>query len=274
MVRFPAVAGHFYPGDETSLMAEIVKCFESPLGPGGSGAPKSFNKRTIYGGLSPHAGYIYSGPVAAHLYRKLWEQEPPSTVIILAPNHTGFGATVAVSPEDFQTPLGIVKADEELIDQLLGDPITVDSSAHAHEHSIEVQLPFMQYLGWDIKIVPICMALQDYDTAVQVGKRINEAIAKRDDVLVIASSDMSHYVPEKIARDVDGLAIEQILSLDTRGLHKTVVSNNISMCGLAPVIGMMEAVKGSKATLLKYGTSGDVHPMRDVVGYAAVSIEK
>lgn len=274
LVRRPAVAGHFYAGNSDGLNAEIARCFESPLGPGSSKTPGSVGERTIYGALSPHAGFMFSGPVAAHLYRKLWEQKPPASVVIIGPNHTGMGAGVAITSDDFQTPLGVVKSDEELFEKLTGDMIISDSSAHMYEHSIEVQIPFMQYLGWDIRIVPIAMAVRDYVTAVQVGKKIGEAIADRDDVLVIASSDMSHYIPEEDAKMLDGMALDKLISLDSHGLYDIVTLNNITMCGLAPTISMMEAVRGSKAVLLKYATSGDVQPMRDVVGYAAVAIEK
>lgn len=273
-LRKPAVAGHFYSGSRETLMAEVRRCFESPMGPGSSEPPQSVGKRTIFGALSPHAGYVFSGPVAAHVYRKLWEQKPPATVIILGPNHTGMGAGVAVATEDFETPFGVVEIDQELVKSLADDTIMPDMTAHAHEHSIEVQLPFMQYMGWSSKIVPISMALVDYDLAAIVGKKLRDAISDRDDVLVVASSDMSHYVPQKIAEELDGKAIDKMLKLDSRGLYNVVISKNITMCGLGPTISMIEAVRGSKATLLKYATSGDIQPMREVVGYAAVSIEK
>lgn len=277
LIRKPAVAGHFYSNDKEALNAEIMKCFMSPLGPGDHEPPKSVADRSIFGALSPHAGYTFSGPVAAHLYRKLWNQKPPGTVVILGPNHTGIGAGVSVSDNDFETPLGVVRADRELISEISGDTIMLDHSAHMYEHSIEVQMPFMQYIGWEVKIVPICMALQDLDTAVRVGNEIGEAISGRDDILVISSSDMSHYVPERQAKEHDQMAIDRILSLDSKALYETVISKNITMCGVGPTISMIEAAKASgasRAELLKYATSGDVHPMREVVGYASISLEK
>ncbi|HDP96488.1 MAG TPA: AmmeMemoRadiSam system protein B [Euryarchaeota archaeon] len=276
-MRRPAVAGHFYSGEKEALRAEIMRCFKSTLGPGDHTPPKTVKKRTILGALSPHAGYAYSGPVAAHLYRELWNQKPPATVIIIGPNHTGMGAGVSVSDDDFETPFGVVKADRELISEISGDTIMLDQAAHMFEHSIEVQIPFMQYLGWDVKMVPICMATQDLDTAIRVGTEIGEAISDRDDVLVISSSDMSHYVPEKTAKEHDRLAIDRILNLDSKALYETVISKNITMCGVGPTISMMEATKSSgvsKAKLLKYATSGDIQPMREVVGYASISLEK
>lgn len=274
MVRLPAVAGRFYSGEAHALRAEITGCFKSPIGPGSSAAPAGKADMNIIGAVSPHAGYMFSGPVAAHLFMKLWAQEPPTTVIILGPNHTGYGAGVAISDEDFETPLGTAKNDSSLVSELASDLIVRDPSAHAYEHSLEVQIPFMQYIGWDAKIVPICIGTNDYETLAEVGERIHDCIARRDDVLVLASSDMSHYVPAKVAKALDQKAIDCILALDPECLYQTVLSNNISMCGAGPVVCMLKAVMGSKAKLLKYATSGDVQPMHEVVGYAAISVER
>ena len=273
LVRRPAVAGQFYERDAGRLTSEITRCFKSPLGPGSADPPKSIGKRTILGAMAPHAGYMFSGPVAAHLYRRLWGQQPPATVVIIGPNHTGYGAGAAVTAEDFQTPLGVAEIDQKLISDLVDDLIINDASAHAYEHSLEVQVPFLQYIGWKSRIVPICLALHDYESLIDVGKKLREAIGERDDVLVLASSDMSHYVSAKVAKELDGKAIDCILALDSKRLYQTILSKNITMCGFGPVISMIEAVKGSKATLLKYATSGDVQPMQDVVGYASITIE-
>lgn len=274
MVRRPAVAGQFYSSEKTRLSQEIKRCFESPIGPGSSVPPASIGKRSIVGAVSPHAGYVFSGPVAAHLYRALWAQRAPKTVMILGPNHTGYGAGVAVTSDDFQTPFGIVKADGSIIAELVDDLIMDDSNAHAFEHSIEVQIPFMQYIGWEPLIVPICIGVQDYEVLVAVAKKIGEAIEGRDDILMISSSDMSHYVPAKKAKELDAKAIDCVLGMDSRRLYDTVMANNITMCGFAPTIVMMEVLRGSKAKLLKYATSGDVQPMQDVVGYASIALEK
>jgi len=274
LVRHPAVAGQFYSADKNRLTAEIKKCFESPIGPGSSEPPKTISKRSILGAVSPHAGYVFSGPVAAHLYSKMWAQEPPKTVVILGPNHTGYGAGVAVTSEAFETPLGTMEVDGELIGNLVDDLIVDDTEAHALEHSLEVQIPFMQYIGWNPLIVPLCIGTQDYDTLISVGDKLKEAISGRKDVLLIASSDMSHYVPAKVALKLDMRAIECIIAMDPKRLYETILSNNITMCGFAPTIIMMEALKGSKAELLKYATSGDVRPMDEVVGYASIALER
>jgi len=273
-VRRPAVAGQFYSEDKGRLISEIKSCFESPIGPGDSAPPVSKKRRSTVGAVSPHAGYVFSGPVAAHLYRKLWAQEPPKTVVIMGPNHTGFGAGVAITSEAFQTPLGTVKTDGELIGDLVGDLIIDDSEAHAYEHSLEVQIPFMQYIGWNPLIVPICIGAQDFETLTAVGEKLRKTIAGRDDVLIIASSDMSHYVPPKVAKELDMKAIECILAMDPRRLYETIITKNITMCGFAPTVVMIDALKGSKAELLKYATSGDVRPMGEVVGYASISLDR
>jgi hypothetical protein len=148
-----------------------------------------------------------------------------------------------------------------------------DDEAHRGEHSIEVQLPFLQYLSSDIRFVPICMGFQDYESAVSVGKTIRDAI-KDKDVIVIASTDMSHYVTKDTAKRKDGMALEAIRAMDPKRLFEVVRDEDISMCGYGPVMATLTACAGGKATVLKYATSGDVQPMRDVVGYASAVIEK
>ena len=231
-------------------------------------------ERSTFGAVSPHAGYVFSGPVAAHLYKKLWAQDPPKTVVIMGPNHTGYGAGIAVTSESFQTPLGIVETDGDMIGELVDDLIVNDQEAHTYEHSLEVQIPFMQYIGWNPLIVPICIGVQDFGTLVSVGEKLRETISGRDDVLLIASSDMSHYVPATVAKNLDMKAIECILAMDPRRLYETILTRNITMCGFAPTIVMMEALKGSRAKLLKYATSGDIRPMDEVVGYASISLDR
>lgn len=273
-MRYPAVAGQFYAGDRDELKEEIEKCFRSPLGPGEVPRPEK-RTRKIIGAVVPHAGYMFSGPVAAHLYGALAKDGIPPAVVILGPNHTGRGSGVALATEDFFTPLGEVPADRELAKELQQDLIDNDLTAHEFEHSIEVQLPFLQFLGGQFKFVPICMALQDYDAATSVGRIIARALKGRDAV-VLASTDFSHYVAPAVAKKKDGMAIEQITNLDPKGLYEKVMDENISMCGYGPVMAMLTATKerASRAELLKYATSGDVRPMRDVVGYAAIRVER
>lgn len=272
-MRRPSVAGQFYAGDEESLRKQVETCFLGPLGPGKIPKANPLRQNRVLGGVSPHAGYVYSGMVAAHLYSRIAEDGFPQTFVILGPNHTGRGSGMAISTEDFETPFGVVKVDKDLAKALRKDIIDVDDEAHRYEHSIEVQLPFLQYFKTSFKFVPICMGFQDYDSAISVGKTIRDAI-KGKDVVVIASTDMSHYVAKDVARKKDGMALDAIKAMDSKGLFKTVEDQDISMCGYGPVIATMTACAGGKATLLKYATSGDVTPMREVVGYSAVVIEK
>lgn len=271
-MRRPSVAGMFYAGEDRALKNQIEQCFLGPLGPGKLPKPGA-GKRSVLGGVSPHAGYMYSGMVAAHLYARLAEDGKPDAFVVLGPNHTGRGSGLAVTTEDFETPLGVVKVDKDLAKAIRKDLVDEDAEAHRAEHSIEVQLPFLQYLYPDVKFVPICMGFQDYEAATSVGKIIQDAI-KGKDVVVIASTDLSHYVTKETARKKDGLALDAIKAMDARALYDVVRDEDISMCGYGPVMATITACTGGKATVLKYATSGDVAPMREVVGYAAVVIEK
>ncbi len=268
MVREPAVAGQFYPGTKDGLRKSIEDCFKHELGPGEIPDERG-ESREIKGLVSPHAGYVYSGPVAAHGFKALYEDGIPETVIVIGPNHHGFGADIAISQEDFKTPSGVAQVDKDLVGRLRNDLIQVDERAHANEHSIEVQIPFIQYLSDDVKIVPICMLKQDLDTAKALGKHIRDAVADRD-VVIVASTDFSHYVLKETAKKKDGMAIDMITKNDAEGLYKTISEEHISMCGYGPVVAMMYGTDCSSAELLKYATSGDISSMRDVVGYASI----
>lgn len=271
-MRRPSVAGQFYEGDEQSLRSQIEECFTGPLGPGR--IPKfGERKRKILGGIAPHAGYMYSGMVAAHTYTRIVEDGFPRTFVIIGPNHTGRGSGIAVTNEDWETPLGIAKVDKELAKEIRRDLVDEDAEAHRFEHSVEVQLPFLQYFSNDFMFVPVCMGFQDLDSAVSVGKTIARAIRGKD-VVVIASTDMSHYVSPMLAKKKDGMALEAVQAMDAKALYEVVRDQDISMCGYGPVIATITACEGGKATLLKYATSGDVHPMAQVVGYASVVITK
>jgi AmmeMemoRadiSam system protein B len=271
MVRYPAVAGQFYAGKEASLRREVEACFNSPIGPGHLPKLES-GPRNIVGVVVPHAGLVYSGPVAAHVYAALAKDGFPETFVILGPNHNGIGAGVATTDEDFETPFGIVSIDREITSKLKG-VVDNDPVSHRFEHSIEVQLPFLQYIKRDIKIVPISMGFQDFETAVDTAKAVKKAIAGKD-VCIIASSDFSHYIPPEKARQLDAMVIEKILALDPKGMYSTVTSNDISMCGYGPVMTMLLICEGKQAKLLKYANSGDVHPMDTVVGYAGIIVTK
>ncbi|MFW5904186.1 MAG: AmmeMemoRadiSam system protein B [Candidatus Saliniplasma sp.] len=271
MVRKPAVAGQFYPGSKKSLMQKIKGCFLHDLGPGK--IPEDEGKlHNIKGIVAPHAGYEYSGPVAAHAYKEVYEDGKPDLFIIMGPNHRGIGASVSVTDQNFETPLGTATVDKEVIDQLVGGVIELNTTAHMGEHSLEVQLPFLQYLWDDIEMVPISFNIQDYRTAKEVGRKIKE-IAGDKETLIIASTDFSHYVLKETAEKKDKMAIDKIINNDPKGLFNTIQKENISMCGYGPVMAMMMGSGGTKGRLLKYATSGDIMAMREVVGYASLTFE-
>ncbi|MFO7618521.1 MAG: AmmeMemoRadiSam system protein B [Thermoplasmata archaeon] len=270
-MRYPSVAGQFYSGSPEALRKEIEDCFLHELGPGRIPKLNPKGKRRIRGMVSPHAGFMYSGPVAAHGFAALAEDGFPDVFVILGPNHHGVGSGVAVTAHDFETPLGVMKNDNGLADALRKGIIEDSMLAHRHEHSIEVQLPFIQYFSEEKSFVPISMMVQDHKSAAQVGQAIREAIGGRDAV-VIASTDFSHYVSPEQAKEQDTMAIDQILALNPKGLYDTVRKNRITMCGFGPVMSMLEAVQGSEAELLKYANSGDVRPMSEVVGYASIVV--
>ncbi len=269
-MRYPAVAGQFYEGTEDSLRRQIEGCFLHNLGPGE--IPKlQIGERRIKGAVVPHAGYMFSGPVAAHVCVAMAKDGFPETFIIIGPKHSPLGSPIAITTEEFSTPLGNVAIDMDLAEKLHTGVIDNDITAHRDEHSIEVQLPFLQYLRPDIKFVPLCIGHQTYKMAREVGEIISKAIEGKD-VVVMASTDFSHYVQKEVAEKKDMKAIEAIINLDAKSLYKTVDKYKISMCGYGPVMAMLEAVKGSEASLLKYSTSGDVMEMRDVVGYGAMVV--
>lgn len=275
MERKPAVAGSFYEKNKEELINEIKECFLK--GPGEIPQAKK-GKGKIKGVVVPHAGYIYSGYVAAYVYHAIAKDGFPDKFIIMGPNHYGYGSPVAIATKGaWLTPLGKVFIDESA-KKLAKGIISEDEIAHKYEHSIEVQIPFLQFLS-DFKFIPICFAIQDYETAREVGEMIYE-----EDALIIASSDFSHVSFSKFpskedieeVRKIDRIAIDEILRIDGKRLVEKVEENDISMCGYGAVAAMLEAVKrkGAKnARLLKYATSYDVEPGTYCVGYSAIVIE-
>jgi AmmeMemoRadiSam system protein B len=278
-VRRPYVAGSWYPGTAESLRREIERCFTHRLGYGRIPEVARDGLRLIIGLVSPHAGYMYSGPIASIGYGKLAEDGIPESVIMIGPNHTGLGSAVSVMAEGlWETPLGSVEIDTALAKAIVETSgiADVDDYAHRFEHSLEIQLPFLQYLyGSSFKIVPICMMLRDYDTARELGESIASSVAGRN-ILILASTDLTHYEPHKIAVEKDRLAMEAILKLDAELLLKRVEENDISMCGSGPVATMIVACRklgASRAELLGYATSGDITGDRSaVVGYASIAV--
>lgn len=276
-VREPVVAGQFYDREPDSLKRRIEWCFKHPLGPGRLPGERGEGFGEIISAQVPHAGYIYSGPAAAHVYYALSQQKSPDTIIILGPNHTGLGMPVALYAKgEWRTPLGVLRVDEDFSKMLLeSDIIQEDYLAHSGEHSIEVQLPFLQYIyGSDIRIVPIVMMDQRYETAKKVAEVIISAMNQYDKrVLVLASSDMTHYEPHEVAKEKDLGAIQFIENLDVEGFYRYIIKENLTMCGYGPVMVAMLVAKFFSGTglLLKYYTSGEIMGDKSwVVGYASI----
>jgi len=275
MLRKPVVAGQFYPSEGSSLAQQIETCFLSPRGPGELPAPQRTNDRPLEAGVVPHAGYEYSGAIAAHVYARIAALRPPRTVLVLGVDHHGRSRGASLSDRAWLTPLGPVEVDHELVQALSRAPIEVDEAAHAEEHSIEVQLPFLEYVLPKPRFVALEVGFGPFEFLEEVAGVVREAVRDRD-VLLLASTDFSHYVPARTAERLDRLAIDAILARDARALYDTVVRNDISMCGIAPTTVLLAATHGRplSARLLRWGHSGEVAPMRDVVGYAAITLER
>jgi AmmeMemoRadiSam system protein B len=280
-VRLPCQAGAFYEGTKESLKRQIEECFLHELGPGKLPEVNENGPRQVIGLVCPHAGYMFSGPVAAHAYSKLASDGKPDIVVLFGPNHTGYGSALAVMNEGFwRTPLGDVEIDGETADKIVRESRIVDinDSAHSYEHSIEVQLPFLQYLyGSHFKFVPICFLMQDLTSAREVGQAVAKVLAGKNAV-VIASSDMTHYERQEKASKNDRMALEAVEAMDEARFYSNIEKHNISACGYGPIVALIAAAKvmGAKeAKLLCYKTSGDVvGDYSSVVGYAAVCFTK
>jgi AmmeMemoRadiSam system protein B len=275
-IRKPAVAGMFYSDTARELEEQLEWCYKHELGPGAIPRVNSKGPREIVAIVAPHAGYYYSGPVAAHAYKELADDGIFDTVVILGPNHTGYGYPVSLWVGDgWDTPLGEIEINEKLAQRLLGQVIKADETAHVHEHSIEVQLPWLQHLYKKVKIVPITMLAQDIKTARMVGKAISQA---GDDLIIIASSDFTHYEPHSVAMEQDSSVIEAIVALDEEELYKRCESLNCTMCGYGPVASAIVAakeMKADRASLLQYATSGDTSgDFSRVVGYGSIVIRR
>jgi len=277
-VRYPVVAGQFYAGTKSALLKQIEWCYAHHYGPGKIPQAQAGPRRVV-GLVSPHAGYMYSGPVAAHGFSLIAQDGMPSSIVMVGPNHTGIGSGVSIMVSGkWRTPLGDVEIDKQLASSIKqsSDIIDEDVAAHTGEHSLEVQLPFLQHLFGDkFKIVPICMMIQDEETSEEIGRAIAKAATKKD-VAVIASTDFTHYEPQQSAAVKNGKALDEILALDWRGLMRTVEDENISMCGYGAVSAMLKAARelgAKRAKLLKYATSGETAaPMPQVVGYGSIAV--
>lgn len=267
-VRKPVVAGKFYP----SSPQELKKLVASMIDP-------DAKKSEAIACVIPHAGYIYSGSVAAKTLSRINIKD---TVILMGPNHTGYGPPFSLMPQGrWETPMGETEIDSELAGSLLkaSKLLKEDYLAHAYEHSLEVELPFLQYFKSGVKIVPIVLSSDSLEELREIGEGIASAVKRspeKDSIMLAASSDMTHYEPQRQAEKKDRQAIEAILELDEEKLMQRIKKLDISMCGYAPVIAMLKAAKllgAKKAELIKYQTSADTTAdSESVVGYAGIAI--
>ncbi|HEX7153230.1 MAG TPA: AmmeMemoRadiSam system protein B [Thermoanaerobaculia bacterium] len=266
--RLPAVAGSFYEGTPERLRAQVERCFvANPPQP----------KQPFRAAVVPHAGLMYSGHVAAALYDSV---ELPRRFIILCPNHTGAGHFAAINRAGaWRTPFGDAAIDTPLADALMQRTklLAEDARAHAREHSLEVQLPFLQQrLGSDFTFVPICLGAHRYEVAEEIGTAIAEVVRNEPDVAILASSDLNHYEDQQTTLRKDQMAIDEVLKLNPRELWRVVREHDISMCGFIPTTTMLvaaNALGAESARLVKHATSGDINgDYSHVVGYAAVVV--
>jgi hypothetical protein len=271
ILRHPAVAGRFYPGDPDNLRTEVQEYLSQSI---------SVNTKPIQaiGCIVPHAGYMYSGHVAGAVFARI---AIPPLCVVLCPNHTGMGKALAIMSEGaWETPLGEIPIDTgfaQTLQQRL-PALQSDAAAHRAEHAVEVELPFLQLRQPELRIVPIALRTGQFELLEQLGLALADAVRRQNEpVLIVASSDMNHYESDVVTRAKDHRAIERILTLDALGLFEVVTQQKISMCGFGPAVAMLTAARqlGAKsAELAKYATSGDVSGDREmVVGYAGVVVQ-
>ena len=273
-IRTPAVSGTFYPENEKKLKNLIHECFMHPIGPGKTSPTDSDEK--IYGVICPHAGFVYSGPVACHSFYSI-SASTSNLAIIVGPNHYGIGQNVAAMIDvSWKTPLGLVEVDSDSVLELREylNILEIDSFSHSKEHSIEVQIPMLQEVFSDkMKILPISLINQEHKTATLVGSAIAK-IAQKKDALLIGSSDFTHYEENGFAHRQDLALIDPILKLDVDEFYKILYERKVTACGFGAIASIMTACKELGATqgkLLKYATSGDVSGDKSsVVGYASI----
>jgi hypothetical protein len=259
------------------LLKQLENCFLHELGP--KKKPVSSETCNLLGGIVPHASYIFSGPSAAHFYELLARAKKTKTIILIGPNHTGRGPPISIYPDGkWLSPLGSIEIDAKLAKEIRkkSDAISLERTAHQYEHSLEVQLPFLQYIMNDFKIVPVCMMFHDIHSCDELAYSIVETVEDlKCDVLVLATSDFSHYVPARQAQVIDRLIIDLIIKLDEERVLKLIERKKATICGYAPIVTLMVIAKELGYTdvkLLNYYTSGAIlNDYSKVVGYATLA---
>ncbi|MDH3610965.1 MAG: MEMO1 family protein [Nitrosopumilus sp.] len=272
-IRTPAVAGMFYPGEKNKLTKLIEDCFLHPFGPGEK--PPKKNREKILGVICPHAGFVYSGPIACNSFYSISSQTP-ELFIIIGPNHWGIGRNVATMKDcKWETPLGTVEVDSESAEEisLLSQNIELDFFSHTREHSLEVQIPILQKTFSNFKILPISLINQSKEIAEDVGLAM-ASIAKKKNVMIIGSSDFTHYETNEFAHEQDLALIKPILEMDVDAFYEVLEKRKVTACGYGAIAATIIACKelgATKGELLKYATSGDVTgDTSSVVGYGSI----
>ena len=272
MIRKPVVAGQFYPGTKNELEEMIDSCIQHKFGPGN----QIQNDERVYGVISPHAGYVYSGPTACHSYKAI-SSKNPELVIILGPNHFGIGKDVATMVDvQWKTPIGLVEVDSEAAREIADNSkyIEIDEFSHSKDHSLEVQIPMLQSIfSKKFKILPIILRDQSLEMAKDVGNAVAQ-IAKSRNAMIVASSDFTHYEENSFAHSQDKALIEPILEMDVEKFYSVLMEKRVTACGYGAIASVMIACKNLgavKGELLSYTTSGDVMgDTSSVVGYGAI----
>ncbi|TYB92324.1 MAG: AmmeMemoRadiSam system protein B [Kosmotoga sp.] len=260
MRRSAVFAGKFYAGSKDELISQIESCFKSEIGPGKLPDKDEIKElRRSLGLISPHAGYMFSGPVAAHGFLMLCNYGKPKHVVMLGPNHSGYGSELSVWPEgEWKTPLGNVEVDEQLANEIIegsGATLTGDTTAHLYEHCLEVQLPFLQYcFDNDFTIVPIVMTNQSKVAVEKIVKTLS-SVVKEPGTLIIASSDLNHYEDHETTLRKGDMLVEEIKGRNVDNLYSTARKNRITACGLGPIAVVMSLF--DEIEVLKHTTSAE-----------------
>lgn len=277
-MRRPAVAGQFYDATEKGVLRQIEASYRHKVGPGKlPPSPKAWPAGRPWAYIVPHAGYVFSGPVAAHAFLDIAKRGAPETVVILGPSHHRIAHAVSVGTEDWRLPMGVAEVDVEVAKQFVGGGIARCDEDFALEHSLEVEVPFLQHLSPATKIVPIIMLDQTFPCAKAVGERLAQVLEENrgKSLGVLASTDFTHYETAARAAEQDRHALEAIAKGSAEELDRQVRGRDITMCGPGPTMAVLEALKPARTELLKYANSADaeyIKDMAEVVAYAAIRL--
>jgi len=274
-IRKPVVSGRFYPAHKDAIIEQIESIYKKEK----ANIKTNLKEKTIIGGVVPHAGYMFSAYQAVHFFEILkLSGQIFDTVVIINPNHTGLGHEIAFDSFEFwETPLGILAVDTEF-GETLGIPLS--DVEQRHEHSGEVMLPFLQYfLAYNFKIAPIALSHQTYKNAKYLAQRIQKTAEKLNrKILIIASSDFSHFLSPEEGQKKDQLVLEQILKQDSQAIENVILHHNISVCGYGPIMTLIEFSKLTSPKvdidILKIGHSGEIIPSHEVVDYVSILFSK